>query len=73
MVVSGHTHNAYNCQLPNSADVPIPVSSAASFGRLVTDIDMKINTHSGRPMSISVNNRIVFRDTADADETALVN
>jgi 5'-nucleotidase len=72
MVVSGHTHNAYNCLLPNSAETPIPVSSASSFGRLVTDIDMKINSQSGRPMSISVDNKIVFRDEADAGETALV-
>jgi 5'-nucleotidase len=73
MVISGHTHNAYNCLLPNSAEVPIPVTSAASFGRLVTDIDLKINTKSGRPTSISVNNQVVVRDTKDANETALVN
>jgi 5'-nucleotidase len=72
MVVSGHTHNAYNCQLPNSAGEAIPVSSAASFGRLVTDIDLRINSRSGRPMTISVNNTIVFRDTADAAEAELV-
>jgi 5'-nucleotidase len=72
MVVSGHTHNAYNCLLPNSAETPIPVSSASSFGRLVTDIDLKINSRSGRPMSISVDNKIVFRDDADAGEAALV-
>jgi 5'-nucleotidase len=72
MVVSGHTHNAYNCLLPNSAEAPIPVSSASSFGRLVTDIDMTINSRSGRPMSISVDNTIVFRDDTDADAAALV-
>ena len=43
MVVSGHTHHAYNCVLPNAAARPIPVTSASSFGRLVTDIDMTIN------------------------------
>jgi 5'-nucleotidase len=72
MVVSGHTHTAYNCRLPNSAETLIPVSSSSSFGRLVTDIDLKINSRSGRPMSISVDNKIVFRDDADAGETALV-
>jgi 5'-nucleotidase len=72
MVISGHTHNAYNCLLPNSAETPIPVSSASSFGRLVTDIDMKVNTKSGRPMSISVDNKIVFRDDSDAGEATLV-
>jgi 5'-nucleotidase len=73
LVVSGHTHNAYNCMLPNSAARNIPVSSASSFGRLVTDIDMTINKNTDQPTSISVNNNIVVRDVADANETALVN
>ena len=73
MVVSGHTHNAYNCLLPNSAARNIPVSSASSFGRLVTDIDMTINKVTGEPTSISVNNNIVVRDVADANETTLIN
>jgi 5'-nucleotidase len=72
MVVSGHTHNAYNCQLPNRNGELIPVSSASSFGRLVTDIDMTISTKTGNPTSISVNNQIVFRDVADAAEQALI-
>jgi len=72
MVISGHTHNAYNCLMPNSAGTPIPVSSASSFGRLVTDIDLKINSKSGRPMSISVDNKIVLRDDQDPAEAALV-
>ena len=72
MVISGHTHNAYNCMLPNSAAVPIPVTSAASFGRLVTDINLTINTKSGRPVAISADNQIVARDTTDANENALL-
>ena len=72
LVVSGHTHNAYNCQLPRNDGTLIPVTSSSSFGRLVTDIDMKINSRSGRPMSISVDNRIVFRDDTDAAAAALV-
>ncbi len=72
MVISGHTHSAYNCVLPNSESTLIPVSSASSFGRLVTDIDLKINPNSGRPMSISVDNKIVFRDDADSAAAALV-
>jgi 5'-nucleotidase len=72
LVVTGHTHNAYNCMLPNSAGELVPVSSASSFGRLVTDIDMTINTKSGRPTSIAVDNRIVFRDDTDAAAASLV-
>ena len=53
MVISGHTHQAYNCMLPNIANRNIPVSSAASFGRLVTDIDMTINKNTDQPTAIS--------------------
>jgi 5'-nucleotidase len=74
LVVSGHTHNAYNCMLPNAAARNIPVSSASSFGRLVTDIDMKVDKGTHQPTSISINNVIVTRTVAkDPAETALIN
>src|SRR4029079_9184596 len=74
LVVSGHTHNAYNCMLPNAAARNIPVSSASSFGRLVTDIDMKVDKRTHPPPSISINNVIVTRTVAkDPAETALIN
>jgi len=72
MVVSGHTHTAYNCLLPNSDEQLVPVSSASSFGRLVTDIDMTLSTSSGKPKSISVDNKIVFRDDQDTAAASLV-
>jgi 5'-nucleotidase len=72
LVISGHTHNAYNCQLPKSDGTLVPVTSSSSFGRLVTDIDLTINSQSGRPMKITVDNKIVLRDVADAGETALI-
>jgi 5'-nucleotidase len=73
LVVSGHTHNAYNCLLPNAASRQIPVSSASSFGRLVTDIDMTIDRSTDQPTSISIDNKIVTRDVAlDPAETALI-
>lgn len=72
LVISGHTHNAYNCLLPNAAARSIPVSSSSSFGRLVTDIDMTIDRATQQPSAIVVDNRIVFRDDADADAAAFV-
>jgi 5'-nucleotidase len=73
LVISGHTHNAYNCMLPNSGGANIPVSSASSFGRLVTDIDLSIDRVTDQPTSISVDNKIVTRDVAlDPAETAIV-
>ena len=38
LVVSGHTHQPYNCVIDGK-----PVTSAFSFGRLVTDIDMTVD------------------------------
>jgi len=72
MVISGHTHNAYNCSLPNAVNRNIPVSSASSFGRLVTDIDMTINRATDQPTAITVDNKIVFRDDANQAEADLV-
>jgi 5'-nucleotidase len=69
LFVSGHTHNSYNCVIDGR-----PVTSASSFGRLVTDIDMTIDKATGAPTSISVNNVIVTRTVAkDAAETAILN
>ena len=56
-VISGHTHQAYNCVVDG-----IPVTSAASFGRLVTDMDLTIDRRSKEITGIAVNNQIVTRD-----------
>jgi 5'-nucleotidase len=42
-VISGHTHAAYNCMLPNSTGRAIPVTSSSAFGRILTEIDITIN------------------------------
>jgi 5'-nucleotidase len=70
LVVSGHTHQPYSCVING-----IPVTSAFSFGRLLTDIDMRVDrsTKDVVPGGIRVNNRIVTRDVAkDAGLTALI-
>jgi 5'-nucleotidase len=68
LIVSGHTHQPYNCVLSG-----IPVTSAYSFGRLITDIDMTVDRASKDVSSLSINNRIVTRDVApDARITALI-
>ena len=43
LVVSGHTHAAYNCKLPNASGRAIAVTSSSSFGRVLSDIDMTID------------------------------
>lgn len=68
VVLSGHTHQAYNCQIDNKL-----VTSASSFGRLVTDVDLAIDRATGEVSRMSANNVIVTRDVAkDAAETALI-
>jgi 5'-nucleotidase len=68
LFVTGHTHQGYNCVIDGR-----PVSSALSFGRLVTDIDMTLNRNTKEPVSISVNNVIITR-TVEKDSflTALI-
>ena len=68
LFITGHTHQAYNCVIDGR-----PVSSSASFGRVVTDIDMVIDRSTGDMVSASVNNNIVTRDVSrDSFLTALV-
>ncbi|TNH21173.1 bifunctional metallophosphatase/5'-nucleotidase [Micromonospora orduensis] len=68
VVVSGHTHQAYNCDINGKL-----VTSASSFGRLVTDIDLKIDRRSGDVLSAAANNVVVTRDVAkDPKQTALI-
>ena len=46
LVVTGHTHQAYNCKLANGAGREVPVTSAGSFSRLITRIDLTIDTRT---------------------------
>jgi 5'-nucleotidase len=67
-VISGHTHQAYNCQLNNML-----VTSASSFGRLVTDVNLTIDEATGEVTRMAANNLIVTRDVAkDAGQTSLL-
>lgn len=59
LVISGHTHQPYNCMIDGKA-----VTSAFSFGRVVTDIDMKVDRAKKDVTSITINNKIVTREVA---------
>ena len=68
LFITGHTHQAYNCVIDGR-----PVTSAMSFGRIVTDIDMELSRGTGEVHSIAVNNVIVTRDvTPDSFMTNLI-
>ncbi|MFJ6199803.1 bifunctional metallophosphatase/5'-nucleotidase [Micromonospora sp. NPDC092111] len=67
-IVSGHTHQAYNCEINGKL-----VTSASSFGRLVTDIDLKIDRRTGDVLTATANNVVVNRNVAkDPKQTALI-
>lgn len=56
LVISGHTHQEYNCLLNNSAGKPIRVTSAFQYARRLTNIDMVIDTKTKDVLSITANN-----------------
>ncbi|AGC48304.1 5'-nucleotidase [Myxococcus stipitatus DSM 14675] len=60
VIVSGHTHQAYNCVIDGKL-----VTSAASVGRLVTDIDLTLSKTTGDVLEAKANNVIVTRDVAE--------
>jgi len=68
VVVSGHSHQAYNCTIDGKL-----VTSAASAGRVMTDIDLAVRRSDGEVVSKEARNVIVTRDVAkDARQTALL-
>ncbi|MCW6009299.1 bifunctional metallophosphatase/5'-nucleotidase [Micromonospora sp. CPCC 205371] len=67
IVVSGHTHRFYSCQLPNSSGAPTVVTSAGSNGVLVTDIDFTLDKRSGKFAEIAARNVIVENGVRNAD------
>jgi 5'-nucleotidase len=57
-IITGHTHLPYNCRLNDSAGQPRIVTSAYSFGRVVTELDLALDAFSGdirRAQSTAVN------------------
>jgi 5'-nucleotidase len=68
VVISGHTHQPYNCVIDGKL-----VTSAFSFGRLVTKIDLTIDRATGEVITMAAENRIVTRDVPKASLlTALI-
>lgn len=68
VVISGHTHQPYNCVIDNKI-----VTSAFSFGRLVTKIDLTLDRATGEVVSMAAENKIVTRDIPKASPlTALL-
>jgi 5'-nucleotidase len=68
VIVSGHTHRAYNCTIGGKL-----VTSAASFGRVVTAIDLTIDARTADVVAKRARNVIVTRDVPkDPAQTAII-
>ncbi|MEU5809554.1 bifunctional metallophosphatase/5'-nucleotidase [Streptomyces sp. NPDC047718] len=77
-LVTGHTHQAYACNIPDPAGNPRMVTSAASYGRLFTDTTLTydrqtkdiVRTAALAPKPV---NKVVSREVPKApDMTALI-
>ena len=74
-IISGHTHQGYNCTLADKAGAPRLVTSASSFGKLITEVRLSIDNKTGdvdRANTLA-NNQIVTQDVPkDARTSALI-
>ncbi|KES07642.1 5'-nucleotidase [Streptomyces toyocaensis] len=74
-LVTGHTHAAYACTIPDPSGKPRTVTSAASFGRLYTDTTLTYDRWTGDIARTAVKsaNHVVTRDVRKApDMTRLI-
>jgi 5'-nucleotidase len=68
LFITGHTHTAYNCVIDGR-----PVTSASSFGRLLTDIDLELDRRSKDVVEVAANNQIITQNVFKAmDMTELI-
>ena len=61
LVISAHTHEPYICELPNRSGRKITVTSASSYGRVLTNIDLTLNPKSKRITAVAAHNILVDR------------
>ena len=70
VIVSGHTHQQYICAGAKEIDGKL-VTSAASFGRLVTDIDLVID-HQTKDIKAKTASNVIVRQTGLAQDKDLL-
>ena len=47
VVISGHTHNAYICEVPRAGAKPLLLTSAGRYGTLITDVRLTVDPARG--------------------------
>jgi 5'-nucleotidase len=61
VLITGHTHLPYNCMLPDSAGLPRIVTSAYSYGRVVSELDLVLDKRTNdvrRDLSTATNHLV---------------
>ena len=75
LLVTGHTHLPYTCDIPDPAGRSRWVTSASSFGRVITETELRLDrrTRDVVRSSVTSRNHAVTRDVpADPAQTATI-
>ncbi|MEU8358230.1 bifunctional metallophosphatase/5'-nucleotidase [Nonomuraea sp. NPDC048882] len=75
LILSGHSHQAYLCKVKDPAGKDRLYSQGGSFGRVITQVDLKVNTKTRdvERASVVADNHVVTRTvTADPEISAFV-
>lgn len=75
MILSGHSHQAYLCNVTDPAGNPRLYSQGGSFGKVITQVDFQIDTktHDVVRSSVVADNHVVLRTvTPDRDTAAFL-
>jgi 5'-nucleotidase len=68
VVISGHTHQFYNCTIGGHS-----VTSASSFGRMITRVNLTIDVAHDAIMGVAARNEVVTRDVVkDPAQTRII-
>lgn len=75
-IITGHTHLPYNCVLSDPAGQPRIVTSAYSYGRVVTEVNLVLdrrNHNVRRDLSTATNHTVIQANlTPDPAQTAII-
>ena len=72
LVISGHTHQAYNCMLSNANGRLVRVTSSGQYARNLGDIDVVIDTRTRDVLSTTVSILTTGTGSATEEDAALV-
>lgn len=75
VLITGHTHLPYNCVLPDADGQPRIVTSAYSYGRVVSEFDLVLDKRTNdvrRDLSTATNHLVDQTSTPDPAVTAVL-